>query len=109
MNKTQKKQIEKFQKMNGYMVYGIGFFMFSYVILLCGTSANVVSMRNINKNVEDRKTDLATKEIQYMTIENSIALGNTDSSGFEISENAIYVKSGEDNSLNAVAIANIKK
>jgi len=109
MNKLQKKQIQKFQKLNLYMAYGIGFFMFSYVVLLCATSSNVVTMRSITKNVEDRKTDLATKEIEYMTEENSIALGNTDSSGFQISSNAIYVKSGIDTSVNSVAIANVKK
>jgi hypothetical protein len=100
-------QINIVNKTNTYLLSGSFVCMFSYLILLGLTSANVVTLRSVAKNVEDVKTELSTVELSYMTTENMMALESSQSTGFAQAENISYVNMNPQNDLNTVAVANI--
>ncbi len=101
-----KLKVEKLNKLNQYLISGSVFCMFSYVILLGLTAANVVTLRSTDKMVDDSKTQLGTVELSYMSTENVMALENGSSADFNQATNIAYVGSnlGETNS---VAIADL--
>ncbi len=100
-----KLKIEKLTKLNQYLISGSVFCMFSYVILLGLTAANVVTLRTTNKMVDDSKTQLGTVELSYMSNENVMALENGSEVDFSQATNIAYVGAKADD-VNSVAIAN---
>ncbi len=105
-NKQIQTNIEKFSKLNTWLVSGSIFCMFTYVIMLGLTAANVVNLRTVAKSVEDTKTELSTVELGYMTDKNIMALENDYSSTFSLATNIAYVDSTASDSKNSVALAN---
>ncbi len=83
--------IEAINKAKRFFAAGSVFCMFAYVILLGFTAANVVTMRNSAKLVEDAKTELGQIELSYMNTENIIALENENKANFAEPENIAYV------------------
>ncbi len=92
------KNTEKLNKINRALVGGSVFCMFSYVILLGLTAANVVTLRNTSKIVEDSKTELGQVELSYMSVENMMALETESKANFAEPENIAYVTDSSDNS-----------
>jgi hypothetical protein len=102
-------QIDTMNKASTYLLSGSFVCMFSYVILLGLTSANVVTLRSVTKNVEDAKTELSTVELSYMSSENMMALETSSSTGFSQADNISYVNTHNVDDTNTVAIANLNK
>jgi len=73
--------------------------------LLGLTATNVVTTRTLSKSVEEKKTELATVELDYMSSQNIMALENASNTDFTAAKNIAYVSPGNSNPMDTVAFA----
>jgi hypothetical protein len=103
--KNQKSNIERLSKINFILVVSCFSCVFSYLILLGITSTNIVSTKSLTKTVDEKKTELATVELEYMNTENIVALESISGADFSNTVNISYVTVDDINNANFVALA----
>lgn len=107
--KQNQKNIDLLQRLNFSLIVVSSMCVFAYFILLGLTSVNIVSVKSLTKNVDDKKTQLATVEFDYMSSQNIIALENASNSDFANAKNIAYVNSSFVEPVDTVAFAFVKK
>jgi hypothetical protein len=111
MRNTKKhtKQIEKLSRTNFKIICSVCGLMFSYLILLGLTATNIVTTKSLSKVVDDKKTELATVELDYMKVQNIVALESVSNTDFMEAKNVSYVNEDGIASINSVAYAEAKR
>lgn len=107
MRQTQhtKNQINAIVRTN-VKLFGISCIcVFAYLVFLGLTATNIVTSRALAKSVEEKKTELATVELDYMSSQNIMALENTSNTDFTSAKNIAYVTVGDTGSRSTVAFA----
>lgn len=104
-NKQNKKEIETIKQINFRLVSISAVCVFVYLIMLGLTATNIVSAKAISKSVEDKKTELATAEIDYMSTQNIVAIETNSNSDFTIASSISYVNEDIQKYENTVAFA----
>jgi hypothetical protein len=104
-----KKQIDTISRANFTLLSLACGGVFVYLILLGCTATNVVAMRTLSKIVDDKKTELSTVELDYMSAQNIIALEGMTKADFTAVRNISYVTQDDLNLKDTVAFSNIKK
>lgn len=106
---NSKKQIDTISRANFKIISLACGGVFMYLILLGCTATNVVAIRTLSKTVDDKKTELSTVELDYMSAQNIIALEGMTKSDFTSVRNISYVTGDDLNFVDTVAFSNIKK
>lgn len=104
-SKSQKTNIERLSKINFGLATGCFSCVFVYLILLGVTSTNIVTTKSLTKIVDEKKTELATVELEYMNTENIVALESISGADFEEVKNISYVNVDGVSNTNVVALA----
>ncbi len=102
--KTQKVNIEKLSKLNSTIIFSCFSCVFVYFVFLGLTATNVVTTKSLTKTVDEKKTELATVELDYMNTENIVALESISGVDFGSAKNISYVKAGDTDNPNLVAL-----
>lgn len=104
-NKPMKKEIETIKQINFRLISISVMCVFVYLVMLGLTATNIVSAKTVSKSVEDKKTELATAEVDYMSTQNIVAIETNSNSDFVAANSISYVNEGIQNQENTVAFA----
>ena len=102
------KQIDQIRQVNFALLCSTFGCVFVYLIFLGLTSTNVVMTKSLSKTVDDKKTELATVELDYMNAQNIVALESVSNTDFVEAKNVSYVSQDGMDIVNSVAYAQSK-